>query len=939
VDPFFVNKPTSQRQLQNLYHLLTIAQHLEPDPRYAWLLSLNPQHDEPPGWFVWFPWALFYTDPQAPSAPSPPSMPSVVYPEMGLAILRADESPGYWTSGQPVLVHQTGEPYGHIKYDHMQIMLFAKGRLLYPSWLCQQYEPVACAPQRHNKVVVDKRPNTNEGKSRQRHEFSPEVKFLTNTCTGLNPGVTEVRSLFLTADYAADFYDVKSKDEHTYDWFLHGIGNLELAEAPLYQPSRDFATDYPWIEHERRWQTDAAVRADFLQRDGGVIRGIGRWTDVWFNGSAGVRMTLLGEPGTSVYGGDDPFSAPEIDWGRQRSEAQSSIAAFCARRVAKDTTFVALHEPHAKAAQLSVRRFGRADNAAALVVTGKDFLDVVCTALGDDQTLHTIRDLRDASQQVSFRNYGWIRVAGGKVQARGGIESWTLCVPGTDAAKVLLNGKPVACGKAGGYLVYPAAGQTSGHAAGSAAEKDSRPHPHGLVAIVSADDVMRRVGPGESFPLEVQLANHGTTDLPRLRLVVMLPLNWGAGLGPTEIGLAAGRSTTVRFAVDVPATAKVGTTHRLALAVESQRHSQAFLPVGGVAISPPLVVRFDGESVRMGAGANQPVRLLVTNPTGSPVCGRIRIAGLPQTPVEPAEVEIPSLPPGATHTCGLTLRGGSRNELGEVRAHVVAAELVRPSGAVPLPAETAAFGTASLPVSVGVTRADDVRHKLPFPQSNDERAYSPVWIVRAPAYEIWFSQRFGLGRTLLDASNHSWYAWAWGSISGLCEFWREVGGPGDYRCIFGGDPDCRPKQMTWRDTTLECASPYGDRITVECTERHVHWHVRAPTGKLFPRGFGMRLHGLFGHPSFSVTHSDAADRPAGWPAKVGDLAYCCIRQPGFSRECLWIAATDMVPRCTMTDRGISVEWHGLTKTTFDMYIGFAPEAEVLSRIQEVAGEK
>ena len=104
---------------------------------------------------------------------------------------------------KPVLVHLTGEPYGHIKYDHMQIMLFANGRLMYPSWLCQQYEPVACAPQRHNKVVVDKRPNSNEGKSRQRYDFSSEVKFLTNTCTGLNAGVTEVRSLFVTDEYVA----------------------------------------------------------------------------------------------------------------------------------------------------------------------------------------------------------------------------------------------------------------------------------------------------------------------------------------------------------------------------------------------------------------------------------------------------------------------------------------------------------------------------------------------------------------------------------------------------------------------------------------------------------------------------------------------------------------------------------------------------------------
>ena len=211
----------------------------------------------------------------------------------------------------------------------MQIMLFAHGRMLYPSWLCQQYEPVACAPQRHNKVVVDKRPNANEGKSRQRYEFSPggEIphEHLQRVESRRHRGAM---SLFLTDQYAADVYDVNSDQQHTYDWFLHGIGNLELAEAPLYRPSADFAVDYPWIEHERRWQTDSAVRADFVQRDGGVIRGIGRWTDVWFNGFAGVRMTLLGEPGTSVYGGDDPFSAPEIDWGRQHPRPSRASPPF-----------------------------------------------------------------------------------------------------------------------------------------------------------------------------------------------------------------------------------------------------------------------------------------------------------------------------------------------------------------------------------------------------------------------------------------------------------------------------------------------------------------------------------------------------------------------------------------------------------------------------------
>ena len=565
--------------------------------------------------------------------------------------------------------------------ERRQIMLFANGRLIYPSWLCQQYEPVGCAPQRHNKVVVDKRPNTNQGKSRQRYEFSSEVKFLTNTCTGLNVGVTEVRSLFVTDQYVADFYDLKSDRQHTYDWFLHGIGNLGLVEAPLYKPSRDFAVDYPWIEHERRWETDSAVRADFLQRDGGVIRGIGRWSDLWFDGFAGVRLTLLGEPGTSVHGGDDPFSAPEIDWGRQRSESQTSIAAFCARRVAKNTTFAALHEPYTKAARLSVRRFGRERDTEAMLIAGPEFVDVVCTALGDGETLHTVRDIRDPAQTVRFRNYAWIRVADGNLHARGSIEAFVLCTPDEDEVVVMLNGKKVTCAKSGGYLVYP----------------EGVSQNAGLVASAENDDVPRRVGPGESFPLKVRLANHGTTDQPRQRLRLVVPENWRAEPAQTDTGLRSGATATVEFTVVVPTTATVGSTHEMKLAVDGPAAKEPLiLPVGTVAVTPPLVLTFDAESVRMATGTKRSVRLAVTNPTDSTVRGRVRMTGLTHTKLELEEIEVPPIPPDGKHTFNLTLLGGNRNELGE--------------------------------------------------------------------------------------------------------FWREVSGPGDYRCIHGANPDCRPKRMTWSGT-------------------------------------------------------------------------------------------------------------------------------------------
>ena len=136
----------------------------------------------------------------------------------------------------------------------------------------------------------------------------------------------------------------------------------------------------------------------------------------------------------TVYGGDDPFSAPEIDWGRQRSQPQTSIAAFCARRVAKNTTFAALHEPYTGAPRSSVRRFGREPGAEAMLITGPEFVDLVCTALDDGETIHTVRDIRDPAQTVRFRNYAWVRMASGNVHARGGIKAFALHVADGDEA-------------------------------------------------------------------------------------------------------------------------------------------------------------------------------------------------------------------------------------------------------------------------------------------------------------------------------------------------------------------------------------------------------------------------------------------------------------------------------------------------------------------------
>lgn len=921
IDPFYVNKPDARPADWNLYHSFTIANHLQPDPRYEWLLGRNARHDEALGWFCWFPWALFHTDLNEKAPESPPAMPSVVYPEMGLAILRADESPTYWRSGKPVLVHQTGELYGHRNYDYMQIMLFANGRLLYHSPEQRPYVQVGFAPQRFNKVVVDKRPNTDTGKSRQRYEFSPDVKFLTNTATGLNPGVTEVRSLFLTDQYAADFYDLMSDSEHTYDWFIHAIGKGRLTHESLYTRSSDFATDYPWIEHERKWETDGAVRMDFTQRAAGVMKGIGSWTDTWFDGFAGVRMTLLGEPDTTAYGCDDLFSDHEVAWGRRHQ----STPTFCARRSAGNTTFVALHEPHSKSPKLSVGRFGRDSQAHAIRIVGPDFVDVVCTAFDDGKATHVLRDAA-GTERVAFQNYAWIRIAKGKVLARGGIRSCLLLAPEVAGERALVvNGKSESYARAGDYLAY---------------HQDS-PQNHGLTVSAAGGDIPHCVGPGETFKLTVVAANRGNTHMSPQSIEPVVPEGWKAAPRKTEVNLQPGESHRLTFEATVPTTSKAGSVHDMEVMTRSVADAKPkpfSFPVGRVAVTRPVVLKFDSECARVPKNTKGTVTLTVSNPTGYAVRGAIRLATTAaNAKVDPAKILFGPIVAGQSGSYELAIRTGDKNELGELKAELMRVELVGQDDVVVLPLETVGVPAASLLVSVGVTIAEDVRHKLKWAP----HFHYPVWIVRSPTYEIWFSQKDGLARTMFDSTGRSIYAYPWGP-SGLCRFSRVV--KGVYREVHVGG--VRPKSMHWQGTTLVCESQYGDQIRIECTEHHVHWHMSCPQEQFTGPGYRMNIEAFFAHPpSFSAVHSDSDTRPADWPAKVGPLSYSVIHQPGYSTDSIWIAATEVVPRCAMSDpqhnlhhvhSGVAVGWNWLKKPEFDVYIGVAPVQEVLHRIKKAA---
>src|SRR5262249_45171217 len=113
--------------------LLELAYKRYRDPAYAWFLSLDPdreayvQQGRPVFSYV----ALTHGEP-LPQRPEPPAAPSGLYPSMGFAVLRADESPRYWTTGALSAILRLGDKIGHGHEDYFSLILHGKGRLLYP---------------------------------------------------------------------------------------------------------------------------------------------------------------------------------------------------------------------------------------------------------------------------------------------------------------------------------------------------------------------------------------------------------------------------------------------------------------------------------------------------------------------------------------------------------------------------------------------------------------------------------------------------------------------------------------------------------------------------------------------------------------------------------------------------------------------------------------
>lgn len=292
---------------------------------------------------------------------------SALFPETGLCVLKQGNPGSYWEgkgSGVTVTFGPHGDWHGHagklgIEYRH-------DGRYLirdhghsggYSLPIHRMWFMTTLA---HSTVVLDGRNQrftwTHDRPELERNEsgicharlFREDVSACTVSADFAYPGCRLKRTLFLTATYLLDIMEGASLDgeEHTFDWVLHTGGTLQsdLPFAPAALPAvRDKPMIRPLPDAGYSCGTLAPSPYDYI-REVGALQTAERWdldvmdcvwaADFWKITGQAMRLSMLGEAGTTVFKGVCPAAARDV-----------YDPVVLARRRGRQTTFIALHVP------------------------------------------------------------------------------------------------------------------------------------------------------------------------------------------------------------------------------------------------------------------------------------------------------------------------------------------------------------------------------------------------------------------------------------------------------------------------------------------------------------------------------------------------------------------------------------------------------------------
>jgi hypothetical protein len=383
-----------------------------------------------------------------------------------------------------------GEPEfrSHRHCDDYQIVLHGHGRLLYPdlnTWNYEDDKAIGWTHRSiaHNTLVVDGASNV-AAPYTHRHDFSPEVKFIAaqgapfekRDGIGASPVGPQVwpkkvvlsRALFLTKEYLADFFWATSPTGHVYDWALHGFGRLQY-DRQKFQSSQDLAP-YKWIKDVAKHTTDGPWSVQWVQQGAGVVKGMpeSRYTDAWFTTEAGVKMWMLGAPGTAAYVGEGPLLISDMEGGmaNRPKDPEGRLAMVVSRRQAASALYAALHEPllfrdkGKPVDQPRIRGFepvAQTADAICVKIIGPNWVDYAMVSFakepGDDREV-TLGNPA-SGESFSFRSFAYVRCRGKSIVGRGSPSAFVISDGGVGPSATLsLNGQPAPLAAAQGRLRY-----------------------------------------------------------------------------------------------------------------------------------------------------------------------------------------------------------------------------------------------------------------------------------------------------------------------------------------------------------------------------------------------------------------------------------------------------------------------------------------------------
>jgi hypothetical protein len=159
-----------------------------------------------------------------------------------------------------------------------------------------------------------------------------------------------------------------------------------------------------------------------------------RHTDAWFTTQAGVKMWMLGAPGTTAYVGEGPLLISDMQSGmtERPQDPEGRLPMVVARRQTASTLYAALHEPvlfrdkGRPINQPRIRGFelvAQTLDAIAVKVVGPDYVDYAMVTFGNpvDGKREVTLAHPASGEQFVFHNYAYLRCRDKNVVGRGNL--------------------------------------------------------------------------------------------------------------------------------------------------------------------------------------------------------------------------------------------------------------------------------------------------------------------------------------------------------------------------------------------------------------------------------------------------------------------------------------------------------------------------------------